>query len=332
MGRIFNPSGHDARADRRNPAVDAARLIFAFGVVVIHLGPIAGGGGAWLARFFLTTSVQFFFLVALYYFIGRVRSLEKVDRSALHFDRILVPYATWTLLYTLFRFAKCQALHTPFDLEIARVGLYGAGAIHLYFLPLLFVWQILALAVLLFFRQRQRPLALVAAGAAAAFAWFGKVRGYYCWGDALPMGGLYVALAFLLHAAQRTPQRRRLNVAIAALLAVGIVADTMGSPYRAWRGPFAAYSVATLVLHWHIAVSNRALRYAFGCSYAIYLAHLAFVELVKVGAASAGTPLMLRSALATAAVAALLCGVCIALAALARLHPIPRYLLLGERS
>ena len=90
----------------RNAAVDAARLLFAFGVVVIHLGP-SEGGGALLARFFLISAVQFFFLISLYFFIERVAALKELRWPALHFDRILVPYATWTALYTLFRFAKC---------------------------------------------------------------------------------------------------------------------------------------------------------------------------------------------------------------------------------
>jgi hypothetical protein len=107
--------------------------------------------------------------------------------------------------------------------------------------------------------------------------------------------------------------------------------DTFVSPFRVWLGPFAAYSAATLVLNWHVVISHRALRYAFGCSYAIYLAHLVFVELPKLGAVRAGTPLALESAAVTTAVAVAVCALCIALTALARLHPIPRYLLLGER-
>ncbi len=328
--RVAGESGHAPR----NAAVDAARLLFAFGVVVIHLAPPEHSGGGLLAQVFLVFAVQYFFLISLYFFVKRVRALDEVKWSDLHLDRILVPYATWTVLYTLFRLAKCLLLKTPFEFDVLRVAFYGAGAIQLYFIPLLFLWQMLALSVLLFVRSPpRRLLAIGVLAAAIGFGLYGQMHDYYCFQNALTNGGVYVGLAFALHLVHSRSTWRKANVMVGTLLvAAGIAAALLEFSQRRWLGPFAAYGVAALALNWDLRITSRAWRYAFSCSFAIYLAHLVFVETLRLGAIRAGMPLHLESAVTTAFAATGICAICILLAALARTHRLPRYLVFGEGS
>jgi surface polysaccharide O-acyltransferase-like enzyme len=122
----------------------------AFAVIVVHVGLVCGGqvtaAAAYvqsLARF----AVPFFLAVSFYFAAlsllpGRRQEapLTWLKRRA---QRLLIPYAVWSVIYILLQAANLRALHREegirhlFEDPIAKICFGGSG-VALYFLPLLF--------------------------------------------------------------------------------------------------------------------------------------------------------------------------------------------------
>lgn len=128
----------------RNPAIDLARWVAVFGVIVIHCAPTTCAAG-YVVGFFLNFCVPFFLLAALYFFWREAGEGEAGGPSVAlrrRLPRLLLPYAAWTLIYVVARGAKLvwqgRSLSAEFGPEsITRIVGAGGGAVQLYFLPLL---------------------------------------------------------------------------------------------------------------------------------------------------------------------------------------------------
>lgn len=135
----------------RNTNIDLLRLVAAFGVINIHV-PFTTEGAGKLNALFSPLCVPFFFLTSLTYFLAGLKSTTSFnDVVSKAFKRLLLPYLCWTAIYVGLMMLKHAIVGEPNVMEIYKVVFYGESAVHLYFLPQLFVAQLVTLAVYFMF-------------------------------------------------------------------------------------------------------------------------------------------------------------------------------------
>jgi peptidoglycan/LPS O-acetylase OafA/YrhL len=318
----------------RNSSIDAAKLLAAFGVVMIHLAPSTPVAEL-ITRIFLSFAVPFFLTIALYYFIEKAANMERVPVSRLRLDRILIPYLVWTLIYLALRLIKYRAQHKALEMDIIPALFYGGTAVQMYFLPLLLLFQAQALAVILIWRGMSGRLAgvLVLIGA-IAFGGFGSHEAYFGFQHCLERGCIYVFMALLLHHSQLNPLGRRINLFLGGIIAALTIVSTLFNYQATWTsyvgGPLAGYSIAALTLNLPFAVSGKTWRFLLTCSYGIYLAHVIFLESFEYLATRFHYELAPYSVGAKLLISLFITVCCILLIWFARLHRTFAYLLFGE--
>jgi peptidoglycan/LPS O-acetylase OafA/YrhL len=318
----------------RNISVDAAKLLAAFGVVMIHLAPSTPAAEL-LSRIFLSFAVPYFLTIALYFFIEKACRMERLKIVELNLDRILVPYAVWTIIYLAFRLIKYQVQHKPFSLDIVPEFFYGSSGVQMYFLPLLLLFQAQALALLLVLRKPPCKLtAIFILIGAGIFSYVGSQGDYLGFRASFEKGWIYILFVFLLRYSQSNPFGRRVNLFLGTIIAALTVAATAGDYDVRWLiymgGPLAGYSIAALALNLRLPSAGAAWRFVLTCSYGIYLAHVLFLEIFEFAAARLGHEMAPYSVLAKVLMSLLICSCCILLIWFTRLNRISAYLLLGE--
>lgn len=123
-------------------AVDAARLVAALGVIVIHCAPGTRGAEV-IAEFFLNVCVPFFLLTALYFFARETMSTGQAGEAWRRRARRLIrPYLVWTAIYWAAHAVKLivarRQVEEVLTRDFAVEALFlGGSAVHLYFVPLL---------------------------------------------------------------------------------------------------------------------------------------------------------------------------------------------------
>jgi len=213
--------------------VELTRGFAAYGVIVIHAGLVCGSvrtpAAIYLQYFFCLTCVPFF-LVASFYFAALSSSPTETFLPWLkqRSQRLLVPYAIWTLIYTGLQ--VLQVLAHPGRMDGLRQLLsdplgrffFGASGMALYFLPLLFVGFLVQRVLAPVFAPRS-PLvlglgclvalflssALILSGNDDIFSqvppfqpllshWFGSEQSLF-WSTLAPVRFVLVVLAFAIH-------------------------------------------------------------------------------------------------------------------------------------
>jgi peptidoglycan/LPS O-acetylase OafA/YrhL len=321
-------------SSQRKLSIDIVRLVAAFGVVIIHLSPSTHAAEA-VTQLFALFVVPFFLLISLYFFISKFQAAPSLKLSELRLDRILVPYVAWTVVYTLMRLLKFHVNHQALSLNAVGLIFFGTGAVQLYFVPLLLLFQAEALAVIILFRGLNgRWAGLFIAVGAVLFGYAGSAGGYLGFNREPEIGLIYVAFTFLLVFMQSKAMGRRVNIIIGWLIVVGIISTAfLGYPLNAagmMRGPLVGYGVAALALNWRFDTTAPALRYLLTCSYGIYLAHVFFLESFEFAAQKLGWTLVPYSVSAKILMGGLICLGCIGFIMIARLHWLSSYLFLGE--
>ena len=318
----------------RNQSVDAFRLLAIFGVVMIHMAPSTNAAEA-MTGFFSMFAVPFFLLISLHFFIARASSLGLRDLLALRPDRILVPCAVWTVLYTLMRLLKCRLLGESLELDLIGLVFFGAGGVQLYFLPLLLLFQAQALSLILLLRGGTSSLLGVAVGAAAAaFGYSGDVGSHFGFHGALGNGIVYGTLAFLLGRMQAATIGRRINIAFGIFTGAFLVSTAalgrtpFGLPMM--QSPLIGYGISACALNWRFHSTRPAFSALLTCSYGIFLAHFGFLETVEFFADRLGFVITPYSVCAKLGFAALICAGCVSLIGLLRKQRLLAYLFLGE--
>ena len=319
----------------RNLSVDALRFLAAFGVILIHLAPSTEAAGA-LTRVFSLFAVPFFLAVSLYFFVHRVRVLPRVGLADLRLDRLLVPYAAWTVIYTLLRVLKFRLEGRPQSIDFISVTFFGGAAVQLYFLPLLLFLQMLALATLLLTGAWRCRLAGACVGLGVlTFGYVASAGDFFGFQNALTRGATYVALAFLLEHTQADPTGRRINLALgwvtfAFLLASPFLNDPLSLLSPIVQGPLVGYGTSALVLNLRLPISRPSLHALLTCSYGVYLAHFVFLESFEVLAKKLHYALAPYSVGAKLIMGGLIYLSSVLFVAVVRLRRLPAYLLLGE--
>lgn len=318
----------------RNISIDAAKLLAAFGVVMIHLAPSTPAAEL-LTRIFLDFAVPYFLTIALYFFIEKVCRMERFNIIQLHLDRILVPYAIWTIVYLVFRVIKYRVEHKPFSLDLVPELFYGSSGVQMYFLPLLLLFQAQALALLLVLRRPPyRLTAIFILIGAGVFSYVGSQGNYLGFQASFEKGWIYVLSAFLWRYSQLNQFGRRVNLFLGGIIAALTVAATAGDYHAEWLtymgGPLAGYSIAALALNLRLPPAGAAWRFVLSCSYGIYLAHVLFLETFEFAASRLGYEMTPYAVFTKVLMSLLICSCCILLVWFIRFNRISAYLLLGE--
>ena len=321
----------------RNVFVDAVRLFLAYGVAAIHLAPNTPAAES-VGQSFLLFAVPFFLTAGLYFFIGKTLGGPAVPTvRAMHFERLWLPYLAWTAIYVALHLGKDLLTHRRLDLNVLATVFYGGAAVHLYFLPLLLVFQCWALAAAWLWREPARRGAWAGALllASGLFAYVGMARGYLGFEHVFVRGALYVGGAFLLWSWRERTAVRTVNSLLAAGVAIGLLAavwrGTVPTGVHYAFGPLAGYAAASLALAgWVRMTAGGWGAFLLGCSYGIYLAHFALVEAFEFAAARGGWQIKPYDVPEKLLVALAVCAGCVVFIALVRRNGALRAALLGE--
>lgn len=140
---MSTPAAHNRPADTapsadRAPLLDALRLIGALGVVWLHtLKAESFKHAEVLGRF----GVPLFAGAAAYFCVaGALRRPKPMGPYvAARAWRLLVPFAAWALVYAAARYVKPMITGGPSNLSLSYPHLYNGTALHLWFLPFIFL-------------------------------------------------------------------------------------------------------------------------------------------------------------------------------------------------
>lgn len=230
---------------RRLQALDAARVCATFAIVWTHVAEGQGQtpGAAALGRF----GTSFYIIVAMLFIVrGAVHHPDRGWREdvALKARRLLWPYVLWCLIYgAYYGYYAYQRGHTFAGLTQWWGPLAGT-AVHLWFLPFVFVWGSLGAAIVPWL-LRLSPRALLITGLAATAAtyalcykwlffalsrywlWDHKLHRLDRWVEEVPLVVASVFGAVLFHR-QKTSVRnflyeKRIGIGVASLVGFGLV-------------------------------------------------------------------------------------------------------------
>ncbi|HEY5813503.1 MAG TPA: acyltransferase [Terrimicrobiaceae bacterium] len=319
----------------RNILIDATKLLLAFTVVFMHLVPNRPELEL-IGRPLLTFTVPFFWTIALYFFIRKIKKSPELNFRDLNFERLILPYFAWTVIYLLLRLVKYRSHMGDFEpgspIEIA---FYGGATLHLYFLPFLLLCEALIISfVLISGTLRQSLIGILVFVGVFIFTYIGDFHRFFGFELAFMKSLLYVAVAYLLYTLQTSNKYVGINAAIAGVIFVILLATAFGE-WPDWlffmRGPLAGYSLGSLVLAWRPQVKpSQALKYLLGYSFGIYLTHLVFMAGFEWSVKRLGLQLTPYSFFTKLPITFLICGCCILFIALVRKNPLARLILLGE--
>ena len=134
--------------------VDLFRGIAAYAVVFVHSGdeslglPISQEAISLRMLFYFAVP---FFLASAFYFITSKSEIDISQRFwRSRVDRILIPYASWSIIYLIFRsifFFQSKQMDRLWDLlrDPLSIFFFGGASYQLYFLPLLFTGTFLTI-------------------------------------------------------------------------------------------------------------------------------------------------------------------------------------------
>lgn len=129
--------------NKRIIGFDYLRVLAAFSVVMIHTCYM----NITLEKFNIYNSyaVPVFILMSLYLATGKEK-LNKRESILKLAKRIIPQYAFWTIVYLSLRYIKSLKTGEPITIDFSTIFL-GGSAVQLWFLPAIFIWQIVILYV-----------------------------------------------------------------------------------------------------------------------------------------------------------------------------------------
>ena len=323
-------------------SIELGKFAAAFGVAMIHLAPNTPAA-EFITEVGSLFPVYFFYASALHFTVRRTLRTENnsISRS-LRVDRVLVPYFVWTAIYLALRIAKNAAL-PPVDNLSGWFGLLflGQSALHLYFIPQLVFFQVVAVASVRVFtalanRRLDTEAIFWSAAAAATGLWIHSM-GWFGWKNCWLNGLLYTGLGlFSVRMQGQTGTQRTLIRALSLLMMLALAMTAamrldIGSIGYFLRGPLFGCATLVLLLHVRVPQPQEWLVHVASCYFGIYLCHHAIEEGMEMFFARIGhelTPYGVASrVLVTLATVAM--GVLFTLAV--RRFPPMDFFLLGER-
>lgn len=168
----------------RNTWIEVAKTIAIFGVVLVHMGPDQPDAVT-VTNFFAVYSVPFFLTLSLYFFWRNILANSYQENSIrdwmrfIRFDRLVLPYLSWTAIYLAARFMKHKMNGSDFDVDWINVLFFGGSAVQLYFIPLLIFFQIIGGAIYFLVKAYERKkVPLISIGVLIAFICLGELTRY----------------------------------------------------------------------------------------------------------------------------------------------------------
>jgi fucose 4-O-acetylase-like acetyltransferase len=137
----------------RQWGIDLARMISTYGIVLIHSGDYAPYDRLALQIKDLFGFSLPFFLAASFYLLANPQKKSKLSNSiSSRCNRLLIPYFAWSFVYIAARVIKDLVTHKVVDLgtlfrDPFAILFFGAAAVHLYFLPLLFTGNLFGIII-----------------------------------------------------------------------------------------------------------------------------------------------------------------------------------------
>jgi len=132
---------------RRLLGIDLCRGLAAFAVVLVHSGDETWGipVSYWALQFrtLFYFAVPFFLAISFFFTTQNVKASLSFNFLNTKFQRILIPYAVWSIFYLIFGTIFFSITNQPerineFLKDPIAIILLGSASYHLYFLPLLF--------------------------------------------------------------------------------------------------------------------------------------------------------------------------------------------------
>jgi Acyltransferase family len=127
---------------KHNALVDYARFLGAIAIIYFHLKLPSGQYGL--------TALSMFTTLAFYYLSSSTGGVSLGDSTLLRAKRIMIPWLVWSIIYGLLKVLDTWAYPHPLAEEFSWWMLLTGTAIHLWFLPYLFLSGTLALGVFKF--------------------------------------------------------------------------------------------------------------------------------------------------------------------------------------
>ncbi len=151
-----------SKNNQRLLGVDLMRGIAAYAIVLVHSGdeslgvPVAPAASSLRLLFYF--AVPFFLATSFYFVLSKpeISISRRFWRSRI--DRLLIPYAIWTVVYLIFRsifFIKTNQMERLWYLlnDPFAIFCFGSASYQLYFIPLLFTSTFL-IAIAKYLRQQ----------------------------------------------------------------------------------------------------------------------------------------------------------------------------------
>jgi peptidoglycan/LPS O-acetylase OafA/YrhL len=167
---------------KRLLGLDLFRVVAAFGVIVAH-SLVSKPGDDWapwseattqFRLFFRQFNIPFFLATAFFLLVPKLEERSAGAFFGPRWRRLIIPYLSWSALYLALR-SGLYIITGQRD-ELAKmfadpIGLlfFGTAAVHLYFLPLLFFGEIVALGLVRLLGRRCADPAVVAVILIVAF-------------------------------------------------------------------------------------------------------------------------------------------------------------------
>jgi peptidoglycan/LPS O-acetylase OafA/YrhL len=142
----------------RYSGIDLCRGLAAYAVVQVHSGDQTWGlpvePSAVLFRSLFNFAVPFFLAASFFFLVRKPGEILSRKFWQSRIDRILVPYAIWSLIYAICRVTFFKLNHQTAQKQLLlndpfSIVFFGGASYHLYFLPLLFTGTALMLVVFL---------------------------------------------------------------------------------------------------------------------------------------------------------------------------------------
>ena len=128
---------------KRNHNIDLLRFVLILLVIQLHMNPYSGVTVLY-SVFNVHLVVWMFMLISLYLLQVRGAMFRRVK-----WVRLLLPYLSWSIIYLCLRSLKhmIQVNKISFEAWTLNAFFTGGAAVHMYFIPLLIVYQLFACAL-----------------------------------------------------------------------------------------------------------------------------------------------------------------------------------------
>jgi len=268
----------------KNYSIDLIRIVAALGVIIIHVqGTVPEV--IYLDKNAGMLCVPFFFAVSVSLFLSNLSANTSFkDIANKSWQRIIIPYLSWTAIYILLLVGKSLITHTHSKIVLWQAVFYGGSAMHLYFLPMLLALQVIALGIVYLLKPiyHSRITGLALTIAVILYLFIGSV--FKTFGIISPIHIVcYVGFAFWAASRIKSTQLNIMHISIGCLL---LMIASLASWYDeqfiflsyAKLMPLGGIGLAIICMGIRFIHMPKWLVILSSLSYGIYLCHVVFLE------------------------------------------------------